>query len=170
MVEKGAQKGIANCKLLIANTSQHKSKTRQCQGVLLASAPSVSWSRTPLNQSGGAFVVRCAPDVSVASLMDEVLDKCPDIQSSTPARFLIPWTPHEYFPFRPRKKSALECKRQVHSHNTGSRCPLTRISSRTITLGACSFSCSTAGTTTPHRSWAETGREGKTKKTNASMS
>jgi hypothetical protein len=51
--------------------------------------------------SGDVFVIHCSPYVTVASLVDEVLDKCPDIRASTPARFLIPWIPHLSFPSLP---------------------------------------------------------------------
>lgn len=51
--------------------------------------------------SGDAFRISCSPDVTVAYLMDEVLNKCPDIQASIPARFLIPWIPHPFFPSLP---------------------------------------------------------------------
>jgi hypothetical protein len=51
--------------------------------------------------SGDALVIHCSPDVSVAYLLDEVLNKCPDIRDTTPARFLIPWIPHMPFPSLP---------------------------------------------------------------------
>jgi len=69
--------------------------------------------------SGDAFTIPCSPDITVAHLLDEVLNKCPDIRASTPVRSLIPWIPRPFFPSLPDTLS--DYVKNLHLNETDKR-------------------------------------------------